>query len=200
MVATVLLWIWAVYGTALFKPGYSHAAQYISELGATGTPFGWQASWLGFVPFGVSILVLLFVARGAVPLQGVGRVGYWLLSLEALAWIGSALAPCDAGCPLEGSVSQGLHNLLALVTYLGTTLAVILIGCSRGLKTSARLLLWFAATTWFLMFGAMLDPAFEPMRGTLQRVAEVVLYGSLLLLLWRCLRSVAPQRADYASA
>ena len=28
--------------------GYDHVAQYISELGANGAPFGWQVSWLGF--------------------------------------------------------------------------------------------------------------------------------------------------------
>ncbi len=190
VIATTLLWLWTVWGVALFKPGYSHASQFISELNASGTAFAWQAGWLGFVPFGLSILLLAWRATPLLPLRGIGRVGVWLVAaMEAGAWIGSAFAPCDVGCPIDGSgsTSQQLHNLLGGGTYLGTTLGVVLIAISPGLRAGSRLLLAMAVVLWFVLFGAMVDPAFANVRGVLQRAAEVILYGTLLATAWRSL-------------
>lgn len=197
IVATLLLWVWMLFGGGALKPGYSHIAQFISELNATGTAWNWQIGWFGFVPFGAAIVAVLVIAAPLLPVRGVAKVGYWLLLAEALAYIGSALAPCDPGCPLDGgSTSQDLHNVLGVTTYLATTVGALLLACGPGLARHTRAVLVAAAVAWFALFAAMVDPSFAPVRGLLQRSAEGVLYGTLLAVAWRGLSSQAmPARA-----
>lgn len=185
ILAVVPAWLLMLFGSSALKPGYSHVSQYISELNAIGTPYGWQIGLFGFVPFGLLLAVVLILAAPLLPIRGIARAGYWMLLLEAVAYIGSAFAPCDAGCPADGSLSQQLHNLLGLLTYLGTCMAVVLLACGTGLRSSTRLMLLVTAMLWLLLFFAMVLPPFEPVRGLLQRTGEAMLYGTLLTLAWR---------------
>ncbi|MDR7193450.1 DUF998 domain-containing protein [Luteimonas terrae] len=184
ILAVVPAWLLMLFGSSAFKPGYSHVSQYISELNAIGTPHAWQIGLFGFVPFGLLLAILLMLAAPLLPIRGIARVGYWMLLLEAVAYIGSAFAPCDAGCPADGSLSQQLHNLLGLLTYLGTCVGVVLLACGTGLRSSTRALLLVVAILWLLLFFAMVLPPFEPIRGVLQRTGEATLYGTLLTLAW----------------
>jgi len=180
----VLVYLAMLLGGAALKPGYSPVAQYISELGATGSAHARLISLAGFIPVGVLCAVLLVVMAARVPLVGIGRVGYWLLLCEPLAWIGSALAPCDLGCPHGGSVWQVLHNLLGVLTYLGTTLGLVLMAAAPGLRPATRLL-WIAlAMAWLLLFLLMGTPALADVRGLLQRLAEWLVYGALCSAAW----------------
>lgn len=185
ILAVVPAWLLMLFGSSAIKPGYSHVSQYISELNAIGTPYDWQIGLFGFVPFGLLLAIVLILAAPLLPIRGLARVGYWMLLLEAVAYIGSAFAPCDAGCPAEGSLSQQLHNLLGLLTYLGTCVAVVLLACGAGLRSSTRAVLLVVAMLWLLLFFAMVLPPFEPVRGLLQRTGEAMLYGTLLTLAWR---------------
>jgi hypothetical protein len=100
-------------------PGHSHVVNFISELGAAGTQWGAVVSWAGFLPIGVLTLGFLIFAAPLLRLQGAAKVGYWLLSFIGIAYVGSAFAPCDLGCPVSGSPTQLVHNLLGLMEYLG---------------------------------------------------------------------------------
>lgn len=185
ILAIVPAWLLMLFGGGALKPGYSHVSQYISELNAIGTPYDWQIGLFGFVPFGLLLAVVLMLAAPLLPIRGVARVGYWMLLLEAVAYIGSAFAPCDAGCPADGSLSQQLHNLLGLLTYLGTCVGVVLLACGTGLRSRTRALLLVVAMLWLLLFFAMVLPPFELLRGLVQRMGEAMLYGTLLTLAWR---------------
>ena len=123
VIALAASYLATVYGGGWLKGDYNHVAQYTSELNATGTAWAWQIGALGFV-FGLLAFALLWVAAPIAPVTGVSRVGYWLLTAEPVVWIGSALAPCDPGCPIEGSLSQNIHNLLGGTTYLVTTVGL----------------------------------------------------------------------------
>lgn len=185
ILAIVPAWLLMLFGGGALKPGYSHVSQYISELNAIGTPYDWQIGLFGFVPFGLLLAVVLMLAAPLLPIRGVARVGYWMLLLEAVAYIGSAFAPCDAGCPADGSLSQQLHNLLGLLTYLGTCVGVVLLACGTGLRSRTRALLLVVAMLWLLLFFAMVLAPFELLRGLVQRMGEAMLYGTLLTLAWR---------------
>lgn len=117
IVAVVVSYLIMLFGGGALKPGYSHFSQFISGLNATGTHYAQVIGWLGFVPFGLLSGSLLFAVAKVVPVKGASRVGYWLIILQPIAYIGSAFAPCDIGCPAEGSVSQTIHNLIALLTF-----------------------------------------------------------------------------------
>ena len=105
---------------AAIKPGCSSASQFISELNATGTAWAGALGYFGFVPLGVLFGAFLWVARPLAQVRGVSRLGWWLLWAQPLSLVAVALAPCDAGCPLEGSASQAVHNLQAVIVLART--------------------------------------------------------------------------------
>lgn len=181
----IAMYLLMLLGGAALKPGYSPLSQYISELGATGSAHARLISLLGFIPVGIVAALLLWAFAATAPVTGASRVGYWLLLFEPLAWIGSALAPCDLGCPDSGSLAQTLHTLLGLFTYPGTALGLILLATAPAIRPTTRVL-WIAlAALWLLLFVLMgLDPL-QPWRGLLQRLAEWCVYGALCISAWR---------------
>lgn len=185
VVLFALAYLGMLFGGALLKPGYSHLAQYISELGASGSAHARLISVAGFVPVGLIAAWLLVATARLAPVGGASRFGYWLLLCEPLAWIGSALAPCDLGCPPGGSISQQLHTLLGVFTYGGTALGLLLLATAPRLRSGFRLL-WIAlAAAWLLLFVLMATPELAPWRGLLQRLAEWLVYGALCVAAWR---------------
>lgn len=196
-IATYLLML---IGGAALKPGYSPMSQYISELGATGSAHARLISLFGFIPVGIVAALLLWAFAGKAPVTGASRVGYWLLLFEPLAWIGSALAPCDLACPASGSLSQTLHTLLGLLTYLGTALGLMLLATTPAIRPATRVL-WIAlAGLWLLLFALMGLDQLQPWRGLLQRLAEWSVYSALCISAWRlsgaaCVAHAAVTRA-----
>ncbi len=196
IVLLVLVYLTMLLGGAALKPGYSAMSQYISELGATGSAHARLISLAGFIPVGVLAALLLVSMATRAPVSGASRVGYWLLLCEPIAWIGSALAPCDLGCPTEGSLSQALHSLLGVFTYLGTTLALLLLAATPHLKPATRVLWVALAITWLMLFVLMATPSLHAWRGLLQRLAEWLVYGVLCIAAWRLAAPAArPVRA-----
>ena len=184
VIALAASYLATVYGGGWLKGDYNHVAQYTSELNATGTAWAWQIGALGFV-FGLLAFALLWVAAPIAPVTGVSRVGYWLLTAEPVVWIGSALAPCDPGCPIEGSLSQNIHNLLGGTTYLVTTVGLVLLSRSPLISPGARRGWLTVVAAWLILFVLMLLPELAWWRGLFQRVAEVLLYGCLCAAAWR---------------
>ena len=122
LVAMVLL------GGAGFE-GYDHVSQYISELGATGAPQGWQVSWLGFFPIGLLICAFAVCAWKAAPSSVLSALGFVGVFLFSIGYVGSAFYPCDYGCRSEDpSFSQVMHELLGLPGYMLAPLILLLLG------------------------------------------------------------------------
>lgn len=185
VVLFALVYLGMLFGGGLLKPGYSHLAQYISELGASGSAHARLIGLAGFVPVGLIAAWLLVATARFAPVEGASRFGYWLLLCEPLAWIGSALAPCDLGCPAGGSASQQLHTLLGVFTYGGTALGLLLLATAPRLRTGFRLLWFVLAAAWLLLFVLMAAPGLAPWRGLLQRLAEWLVYAALCAAAWR---------------
>ncbi|WP_282273277.1 DUF998 domain-containing protein [Stenotrophomonas sp. PS02298] len=181
----VAMYLLMLLGGAALKPGYSPLSQYISELGATGSAHAQVISLLGFIPVGVLAALLLFAFARTVPVRGASRFGYWLLLCEPLAWIGSALAPCDLGCPIGGSLSQSLHTLLGVFTYLGTALGLVLLASAPAIQPGTRVLWIGLAGLWLLLFVLMGLEPLHAWHGLLQRLAEWSVYSVLCISAWR---------------
>lgn len=182
-----------VFGTTFYvvgaamKPGYSHSAQFISELNATGTPWARELGLLGFVPLGVLFACFLVVASPVARVAGRSRTGFLLLWSQPIAFVGAALAPCDAGCVTGGSALQAVHDLLGLVTYFAAGAAFFLLSFAPGLDAAGRRFLRAATAAWFGLFFLMLVPELAGVRGLLQRVADGLLATVVLLVAWRLL-------------
>ena len=151
------------------RDGYSHLRQTISELGERGSADGRLVSLGVFLPVGIVLAAVAVSERSAsdatAALAGAIAVGY----------CGAAVFPCDPGSPLQGSSSQGIHNLAGGVEYIGGALALWKLGAQSGALFHA-LAVVVAAAVAFLSF-----PAFASWRGGVQRVGELALFVGLAL-------------------
>lgn len=150
---------------------YSHVAQFISELGATGAAHGRLVSGLGFAPIGALVLAFLALAAGVLPRSRRATAGLACLGAVGVAYLVSAVFPCDPGCPSVGSTAQSIHNGFGALEYVGATAGLWLLGAALRSRACA-----VAAALVALGFAAMLTPALEPVRGASQRVAEAAIF------------------------
>jgi hypothetical protein len=183
----IVVWLGAL------DPTYSHAKQFISELGATGRPFAtlfsaWCVVW-GVLYAGFAVALARGLAR---------QRGRWLGPGALLVMAGcgllSSFFPCDPGCVGE-TTSARVHILVGEVATAATVVAPFLTlvgmrgsdlwrGC-RGFTLTAGVLL--AAATGWLAVGhfAHLGRAAAAL-GAAQRVWYGILYvwvGALALRL-----------------
>lgn len=169
---------------AAIKPGYSSVSQYISELNANGTAWASQLGLFGFVPLGLLFASFLVAGRSVANVRGASRFGWWLLWSQPIAFVGAAVAPCDAGCPVGGSASQVAHDLLGVTTYFAGALALVLLALAPVPARAARVYLAFAGVCFLLIFVAMLVPELSLVRGLVQRIADGLLGIAVLVIAW----------------
>ncbi|MGH7559321.1 MAG: DUF998 domain-containing protein [Gemmatimonadota bacterium] len=159
-------------------PNYSHASQYISELGARGAPNAELINLAGFLPAGLLISAFAFFAWRALPRSGVTSLGLIGIALFALGYVAAAFFPCEAGCrPTQRSFSQTVHNLLGLAGYLIAPPALLALGWQARRWPDATWLSVLGFVSGALTFLGLLflSPTFE-YAGVAQRVLE----GSVL--------------------
>ena len=176
-----------LFGGAALKAEYSHVSQYISELNATGSDWSWQIGYMGFFPLGLLGLVLLVEVAPRARLNGISKIGCWLLIAEPVAYVSSAFAPCDLGCPAMGSLSQNAHNFLSAITLVMTTVGLVLLSCNSRLSPLQRVAWLVLAATFITLYVFALAPDLAQWRGLLQRFAEGILYSCLCFISWRLL-------------
>lgn len=180
-----------VWGGAVY-PGYSHASQYISELGASGTVTGPAVSWWGFVPsgllVGVGCLMGAWMNRRSLP-----AIAAWL----GLAWYGLTLAaagvyPCEFECArADASFNALMHDLFGGTGYLTGIVALPLAAVvarregRKGLAIMA-LVCTVLAVTGFAGVIAELQPG-----GAIQRVLEGSVDLFILAFGWTLIRKPA---------
>lgn len=187
MVCGVLgaLWLLAlvVAGGAKF-PGYNHATQYISELGANGAPHGPVVSWAGFLPAGLLVIAFAIFAWSAAPKSVWSAAGFFGVIVFAVGYAGSAFFPCDYGCrPEAPSFSQQMHYLVGLPGYFAAPLTLALLGVAARSWPQARHLtiLGFVCATSALLALVFLSPDFAYL-GVAQRALE----ASVLIWIVAC--------------
>ena len=105
--------------------------------------------------------------------------------LEPVAYVSSAFAPCELGCPSTGSLSQNVHNLLAVITLLMTTLGLVFLSRNDRLAPATKAGWLVLAATFITLYTFALVPEVAEWRGLLQRLAEGILYGGLCLVSWQ---------------
>lgn len=171
---------------AAIKPGYSSVSQFISELNATGTAHAEALGLFGFLPVGLLFAAFLWRATPVAAVEGTSRIGWLLLWSQPVAFISVFLAPCDAGCPDSGSLSQSVHNALGLLTYFAGATGLFLVASAPVLRGSGgRTFLRFTGIAFVVLFVVMLMPEVAGVRGLLQRVADALLGTAVLVLAWR---------------
>lgn len=172
-----------VVGGANF-PNYSHASQFISELGARGAPNGRIISLAGFLPAGLLITAFAIFAWRSLPRSGATSFGIVGLVLFALGYLIAAFFPCEADCrPAEPTLSQSIHNLFGLAGYLIAPLSLFALGwqARRWTRATHLSVLGFIGGGLALLGLLFLSPDFRYV-GVAQRVLE----GSVLAWIMAC--------------
>jgi hypothetical protein len=172
------LWMLAmvIAGGATY-PGYSHVAQYISELGANGAPQGWAVSWFGFLPVGILISAFALFAWLAAPrsvLSGIGFVGVLLFSI---GYIAATFFRCDYGCrPEEPSSSQMMHNMFGLFGYVFAPVCLLLLGlAARKWEKAGLVSTWAFVSAVVALIGLFTIAPTSPVLGLSQRAIETAM-------------------------
>jgi hypothetical protein len=154
------------------KPGYSQIRHAISELGEIDSPHQQIISIGVFFPVGSMLLLVAFLIY---PLgKNIAALSFCL----AVGYLIAAFFPCDKGFPFSGTKRQMIHNLGGIVEYIGGGLALFQISEHSGKPFEIASFVVFA-----IAFGILLRPL-APVRGFIQRIAEVFLLGGLVIAIW----------------
>jgi hypothetical membrane protein len=114
---------------AALRPDYSHIDDFISELGATGTPHAAIMNYAGFVPAGLLLCGLGASLALALPQNRLTAVGASLVTLFGAGVAAAGLLSCDVGCPQAGgSVENLIHDGLAPVSFASASLGAVILG------------------------------------------------------------------------
>ncbi len=136
-IAAPLVLTFAIVLAGLLEPGYSHASQFVSELGAVGASHRKLFSFFGLFLSG--LLTVLF-ALGM--LSRVRPRGWFVASslLVATSGFGRLLAgvfPCDAGCAIEDmSTPATIHAIAGFCALTSGAFAPLLL--AAGLRRQER--------------------------------------------------------------
>ena len=165
-------------------PNYSHASQFISELGADGAPNARIITLAGFLPAGLLLSAFTFFAWRSLPRSTGTTLGMIGLTFFALGYLAAVAFPCEPECrPTQPSLSQALHNLFGLAGYLTAPPALFVLGWKARSWPGARHLsaLGFISGGLALLSLQFLSPDFRYV-GVAQRVLE----GSVLAWIAVC--------------
>lgn len=200
LVASILYVIGFYFIGSAMKPGYSQLSNFVSEYNATGTPWAGTLTYAGYLATAVLLSAFLAAAAPLAQVSGISRLGFWLLWSVPASFFLAVIAPCDAGCPIEGSASQLMHNFLAIVTYFGMGASVALVSLASRFRAFKlrRTFMLLVGVAFPIVFIAMVQPEVAPWRGLLQRSLDIALAISLILIAWTLIPS--GQRAHPAAS
>lgn len=174
-----LLWFTAtiVIG-GLFYPDYSHTSQFISELGATGSPHGNYVNYLGFMPTELFMLAFVLICFSVIPKTKVNFIGLCFIGLYGITLSVAAFFPCDFECsPTTPTLSHNIHMLSAFPGYLSGIVSIFVISSGSSFWAKSKTFKIFSYSIGFLCIYALLnlDPKLAFV-GSVQRSLDLMIY------------------------
>ena len=113
---------------------YSLTSQYISETYAIDTEYGIYLRTFGYIPSGILLTLFCFLGIKYFQPSKLTKIGFYGLGIfYGLATVIVGFFPCDSGCNkefIDPSISQVVHNLTGLLTYIFVPISIILISIS----------------------------------------------------------------------
>lgn len=189
LAATAAVWL-PPFVFAARWPAYSAVRDYISELGASGAPDAAAVN----ATFAAAGLLLVALCVGLARARPALRLALTLVSAVGWSYLLATIAPCDAGCPADGSPTQALHNSAGALGYLLGGLG--LMAARRPLATLGEpRLAWSALLAGVVAVAglvAMANPELDDVRGLCQRFVELGVSAWLLAAVWTTSASSGP--------
>jgi hypothetical membrane protein len=124
VIATLVFTTLTLVFGALY-PGYDHASQQISELGARGAPNALGMNVLGFGLTGLLTIGFAYSLQQAFSPFASRQWGPALIGIGGLSLLAVSVFSCDAGCEL-GSARAARHSITAGLTISSMILAQFL--------------------------------------------------------------------------
>lgn len=134
---------------------YSHVSDFISGLGATGTPNAGLMNLAGFVLSGLLILLVAIALFSSVSGSTFARIAAVLVMFFPVGMISAGIFSCDAGCPPEGSTENTIHQLVSVPAFIGGIAGIALSGIAFR-KMPAFKGLWLYSVISGIIAGAFL--------------------------------------------
>ena len=188
-ISGALLFIATTIAAAMLLPGYSHVSQLISESYAIDTVYGLQLRFLGFIPAGICIALFAFFAIRHLPKNVLTMAGFSGIGiLYGLGTVVVGFFPCDAGCNkefIDPSLSQFIHNLTGIVTYLVVPVSLLLVAVAALKWTNAKPVVFtgiISGIIAIIFVGILSGDMNTEFTGLYQRIIE----GSILVFIITC--------------
>ena len=182
-ILSVFLFVFTTIIAGFFHPSYNHFSQFISELYAIDAPNADLIRFFGYLPSGILFVIFAALAQKTTPKSRLKSMGFLgIIVGYGFGTIICAIYNCDVGCNpkfINPSLSQIIHNLMGMITYLIVPFSILLIGiASRNWKNSLRFtlisyLIFGISFTFVVVLNLNLD---SPYKGLIQRIIE----GSIL--------------------
>ena len=190
--------IMVLLGTLCFsslRHGYSQIANTISELGETGASHSPLVAFGLFLPVGLMVWLALWLLRRATLGRDISLVLFPMFCLGT-GYVVSAFFPCDPGAPFWGTWRTLVHNVAGLFDYGGTAIGFLLVcRClARGRMTAQAAAFGVGGVLALICLAALCVPLAFPVRGAVQRVAELIQFTGIFCLCLLLPRTEAPKR------
>lgn len=167
---------------ASLRPGFDHMTQFISELGANGSPHAAVMNYAGFFPTGVLFLSFGVALGIAVRPSRLGLLSAALVSLFGTGVIAAGWFSCDTGCPIVGASREALlHDQISVSSFLAAIVGAGLLGLFARQRPGWRGLWLYclASSALALVFLGLLGSSLESrsFTGLWQRLLLAVLFS-----------------------
>ena len=160
---------------------YNLISQWISESDASDTKYGLALRIFGYIPSGFLIAIFCFVGFKKFQPSKLTKVGFYGLGVfYGIATIITGIFPCDVDCNknfIDPSISQIIHNLAALLTYIFVPISVMIVGLGLRQSPSHNRLSVIAITCGIvssLFISLLLSDLSSQYVGLLQRIIESI--------------------------
>jgi len=182
-------WWWAgmiVLCASLWPQHYDHTQQFISELGAHGSPTQTLMVWGGFYVTGVLYALFGIALMLVHERQRLAQAAGLVILFAGLTRLGTGYFPCEAGCnALPGSIDHVWHHIFARIGYACLTLATLLWGLSCRQQHARGFAIYsFVTVAITIVLLALLQHSIEPRTNTglYQRLVTLSLSSWIFVL------------------
>ncbi|MCL1077528.1 DUF998 domain-containing protein [Parashewanella spongiae] len=175
-----LLWLAStIIIGGIYYPNYSHTSQFISELGATGSPYGNYINYLGFIPTELLMFGFIAVCYKTLPASYLNKLGLLFIFFYSASLTIASLYPCDFECkPETPTTSHLIHIFSALPGYLGGITSILVLSFSSNNWNQEPSFKIASFTIAILASSAFLNISSDSnIVGVYQRILEVLIYS-----------------------
>jgi hypothetical protein len=178
-----LSYLWLVAAVAIggaTYPDYSHSSQFMSELGATGAPFGVAVNLWGFAMVELLLLPCLVICFSHLMRCRAERFGLVIFAGYPILIAVAAFFPCDFECSAaDPTQSQLIHMAASFFAYF---CAVVGLSILSGAVYERPFWILPCLILMAMLFSLSIETAFS---GLMQRALETGIYLWFFVILMR---------------